>query len=298
MSTQAPAVSLIGVGIDGYPEGRDAAALGTAIARATGAEVLLVAVHPDPLVVLPAGMNWSGLEEQARGTLIEVRDAISPGARITVETDGSVARALHRVVRRENRDLLVLGSSRHGPKGHVRIGKRVRQLLCHFECALAVAPRGLHELASVPLGRIGVGYDATAEAEVALAFAESLAVAAGAELHLRGVVDDRLPPIGFSSLAGGGSHAPVWEDGIAEEMHRLEAKLDEAASGHPGGETRTDVMRGRPGNALLDLSREVDLLVIGSRHWGPAERVLLGSTGETVLHDAACPVIAVPRPAA
>jgi nucleotide-binding universal stress UspA family protein len=298
MSTQAPAVSLICVGIDGYPEGRDAAALGTAIARATEAEVLLVAVHPDPLVVLPSGMNWSGLEEQARGTLIEVRDAISPNARIAVETDGSVARALHRVVRRENRDLLVLGSSRHAPKGHVRIGKRVRQLLCHFECALAVAPRGLHEAASVPLGRIGVGYDASPEAEVALALAGSLAGAVGAELHLRGVVDDRLPPLGFSSLAGGGAQTPIWEASIAEQIERLEAKLGEAASGYGGVEAHTEVMRGRPGNALLDLSGEVDLLVIGSRHWGPAERVLLGSTGETVLHDAACPVIAVPRPAA
>ncbi len=217
MSTQAPAVSLIGVGVDGYPEGRDAAALGTAIARATEAEVLLVTVHPDPLVVLPSGMNWSGLEEQARGTLIEVRDAISPGARIAVETDGSVARALHRVVRRENRDLLVLGSSRHAPKGQVRIGKRVRQLLCHFECALGVAPRGLHELASVPLGRVAVGYDASPEAEVALALAGSLAVAAGARLYLRGVVDDRLLRFGFTSLAGGGAHSPVWEDSIAEE---------------------------------------------------------------------------------
>jgi hypothetical protein len=38
-------------------------------------------------------------------------------------TDQSVPLALHRVVQREHRDLLVLGSSRHARPGHVRIGK-------------------------------------------------------------------------------------------------------------------------------------------------------------------------------
>lgn len=60
---------------------------------------------------------------------------------MVVETDLAVPRALERVVRREHRDLLVVGSSRHGPDGRVRIGKRSRQLLCHFKCALAIAPR-------------------------------------------------------------------------------------------------------------------------------------------------------------
>lgn len=58
-----------------------------------------------------------------------------------------------------------------------------------------------------------------------------------------------------------------------------------------------DIVRGRPADALVALSGRVDLLVIGSRRWGPAARVLLGSTGEALLHDGACPVLAVPRPA-
>jgi hypothetical protein len=47
------ALARIAVGVDGYPEGRDAAVLGATIARATGAELMLVAIHPDPLVVVP-----------------------------------------------------------------------------------------------------------------------------------------------------------------------------------------------------------------------------------------------------
>ena len=39
----------------------------------------------------------------------------------------------------------------------------------------------------------------------------------------------------------------------------------------------------------------LDLLVIGSRRWGPAARVVLGGTGEAVMHEAACSVLAIPR---
>jgi nucleotide-binding universal stress UspA family protein len=59
-------------------------------------------------------------------------------------------------------------------------------------------------------------------------------------------------------------------------------------------DARREVVRGRPADALLALAAEVDLLVIGSRRWGSVERLLLGSTGEALLHDAPCPVLAVP----
>ena len=53
---------------------------------------------------------------------------------------------------------------------------------------------------------------------------------------------------------------------------------------------------GSPPEELIALSDEVDLLVIGSRRWGSAARVLLGGTGEAVMHKARCLVMLVPRP--
>jgi nucleotide-binding universal stress UspA family protein len=35
--------------------------------------------------------------------------------------------------------------------------------------------------------------------------------------------------------------------------------------------------------------------VVGSRRWGPVARLLLGSTGEALLHDARCSALIVPR---
>jgi nucleotide-binding universal stress UspA family protein len=110
------------------------------------------------------------------------------------------------------------------------------------------------------------------------------------------VVDDRIPPIGFSALAQGGAAMPVWEEAVVSELRSLEELSARATRDLKVGVKR-QVVRGRPADALLALAGEVDLLVIGSRRWGPVERVLLGSTGEALLHDASCPVLAVPRPA-
>jgi nucleotide-binding universal stress UspA family protein len=287
-------VTKLAVGVDGFPEGRDAVALGVAISHATGAAMMLVAVHPDPMVVVPGDMGWSGLEQQAKKMLTEARDELAPDARLVVRTDHSVARALHHVVAQEHRDLLVVGSSRTADHGHVRIGKRTRQLLCHFESALAVAPRGLHAERELELKRIGVGYDGSAESRAALTWAGAVAAAAGAELRVRSVVDDRMPAVGWGS-SWVGDLGGDWAAAVAEEKESLRRRAADDAR-QIRASVRTEAVSGRPGDALLALSAEVDLLVVGSRRWGPAARVLLGSTGEAVMHDAACPVVAVPRP--
>lgn len=287
-------ISRIAVGVDGFPQGDDALVLGAALAETADAELLLVAVHPQPIVVLPTGMDWSSREQQAVSALHDTRDRLAPGARTLVETDIAVARALQHVVKREHRDLLVMGSSRHAPEGRVRIGKRTRQLLCHFESALAVAPQGLRDKGVAPLRRIGVGYDGSPESEAALSLAGSLASACGAQLRVVAVVDDRMPATGWSY---------VWVGDMLSEwdanLKRQAASLLEQATGATratGASAKLESVRGRPANRLLDLSAEVDLMVIGSRRWGPVARLMFGSTGEALMHGATCPVLVVPRP--
>jgi nucleotide-binding universal stress UspA family protein len=41
----------------------------------------------------------------------------------------------------------------------------------------------------------------------------------------------------------------------------------------------------------------VDLLVLGSRGFGPVMRLLIGSVSSRVIREAPCPVLVVPRPA-
>jgi nucleotide-binding universal stress UspA family protein len=82
---------------------------------------------------------------------------------------------------------------------------------------------------------------------------------------------------------------------VSEEKESLRDAA-RAAARLTGLEVQPEAVSGRPADALLDLSGEVDMIVIGSRRWGPVKRVLLGSTGEALMHDAACAVVAVPRP--
>jgi nucleotide-binding universal stress UspA family protein len=67
------------------------------------------------------------------------------------------------------------------------------------------------------------------------------------------------------------------------------AQLGEGAVG--------EAVVGMAGEELVQLSREVDMLVVGSRGYGPVRRTLLGSTSDRLVHDAACPVVVVPRDA-
>jgi nucleotide-binding universal stress UspA family protein len=288
-------ITRIAVGVDGHPEGNDAIVLGETIALAMDAELMLVAVYPDPLMVLPDAMNRESLARHASDMLQEARASFAPAANLAVEANLSIPRGLERVVRCEHRDLLVVGSSRHAGRGHVRIGKRTRQLLGEIKCPLAIAPRGLHQEPVRELRRIGVGYDGSHEADAALGLAGAIAQAAGAELHVTAVVDDRIPPIGWSAMARGGAAVPRWEEAVLAELRSLRELVASAfAVLEVAGDT--EVRRGRPAEALLKLSGGVDLLVIGSRRWGPVARLLLGSTGESVAHNAACPLLVVPRP--
>ncbi len=284
----------IAVGVDGHPEGRDAAALGGALARITGAELILAVVEIQSIISLPYGTDSKAFRKSTERALQGLRATLAPKARTVIESDVSVPRALHRVVTRERRDLLVVGSSRQAPEGHVRIGKRTRQLLGHFECPLAVAPRGIHTRAPLTIGSVGVGFDGGPESLQAVAFADSIASAAGAELRLRAVVDDRVPVLMRSALQG--LTNITWTN-LLEEQEQSLAQDGDAAARSSAASTSIDVRRGRPADALLELSHEVDLIVVGSRRWGATARVLLGSTGEALMHDAECAVVAVPRPA-
>jgi nucleotide-binding universal stress UspA family protein len=297
----------IAVGVDGYPEGLDATVLAASVAGATGADMMLITVHTDPFVVLPRGMSWKTVQEEATEGLRETRDAHYPSARLRVETDISVARAITRVVRRERRDLVVVGSSRHAPTGQVRIGKRTRQLLGHFECALAVAPRGLAERTPFELHEIAVGYDGGQEAQRALELAGGLAAGSGAHLRIIGVVDDRLR-FGWSRIGRGPVMVPNlgwvntgsrrvtvdWDQLIDAAVHELQSEI-EAEAAELGVEATCEVQRGRPADRLLEVSQDADLMIVGSRRWGSVDRVMLGTTGETLLHEASCAVLVVPR---
>jgi nucleotide-binding universal stress UspA family protein len=138
--------------------------------------------------------------------------------------------------------------------------------------------------------RVGVAYVATAEAALALAEARKLSAETGASLRVLTVV----PPVSPGQVGlGPDAHRFLYE---AHERN-LDAAINELRDKH-GVEAEGRLLEGNPVEVLTEQSAdELDLLLIGSRGYGPARRVLLGGVSTGVTRQARCPVIVVPRSA-
>ncbi|KXK59877.1 universal stress protein UspA [Micromonospora rosaria] len=136
-----------------------------------------------------------------------------------------------------------------------------------------------------------VGYDGSADAEVALAWALAEATHSGRPVRLAYVFE-------WLTVAGwlGPGVAPgVWPDETArrevEELVRRAA--GEAAARHPGLTVHGEVLDGPPALVLQERSAEAGLLVLGSRGHGGFTGLLVGSTAVSVSAHAHCPVVVV-----
>jgi nucleotide-binding universal stress UspA family protein len=277
------------VGVNGFDGGRDAVALAQAL---WPARLTLVGVHDqDPFRTRAsnAGYEREVREDTIRMLEAERRRAQIPGAEILAVGDDSPAHALQSVARERGADLIVLGAAHHGPVGRVLLGDVGRGVMHRAPCPVAIAPK--HTTARPPRS-VGVAYDGSAEARVALDFASAWAHEHRAALGIWVVWDI---PVGTMpvELGAAGTHQHV----EAEARRRAGEALAQALDGLPAS-TAGHVVRGRATSELVKAAETVDLLVVGSRGLGPWSRVSLGSTSDYLVHHAACAVIVVPRPAA
>jgi nucleotide-binding universal stress UspA family protein len=84
---------------------------------------------------------------------------------------------------------------------------------------------------------------------------------------------------------------PAVRDAVEEDMR-------EAAEGLSISEVEMVVVDGPAGPSVAEAARgRVDLLVTGSRAYGPVRTVLLGSVSRHLVDNADCPVLVVPRSA-
>lgn len=284
------------VGVDGTPSGRDAVALARALSAAGDPDVLLVGAYSDPLLPFPPGLRRDvGLGREVERLLLETREELAPSARTHVKADLSPGRALCHELEHERADLVVLGSSRKLAGGRAGAGHTGRQVVHGATCPVALAARGIAEAAEpFALHRVVVGVDRSPEADEALALARALAEGAGAQLTAVGVVDDRLPAT--VAPAGMAVELVQWDQLVGAHRVQTERLLAELSERIP--QLATELRVGEPAEELAAVAEGADLLVVGSRRWGPLSRLVLGSTGEELLHEAPCSLLLVPRPAA
>jgi nucleotide-binding universal stress UspA family protein len=71
----------------------------------------------------------------------------------------------------------------------------------------------------------------------------------------------------------------------------LRRGLDAVSAGRSAG---VEILTGLPADALAAASDDLDLLVCGSRGYGPVRTLLLGGTSHALVRKAACPVLVIP----
>jgi nucleotide-binding universal stress UspA family protein len=278
------------VGVDGRDGGRDALSLAGRLALVGGGELVAVRVLPFDYYATRAGAPpyTSIAEHDAKGEVEAELRAAGLEGEVRILSETSPARALHRVAEREHADLIVVGSTHHGRAGRVFAGDDAAAALHGSPCAVAVAPRGLSGREWKAVGRIGVGFDGGPEAGQAFALALALARESGACLHVRSAVATPIPYADFTAYD---------DDWTERALAAARADLAELLA-DVDVDVTSDTKVGLAVDELVALSAEVDLLVLGSRAWGPVRRIVLGSTAARLTHDARCPLLVLPRGAA
>ena len=287
MSAETPAshsLPPIVVGFDGLSQGVDALHLALAIA---GDETEIVACCIFPLEL---GEHGPAKREDAERRLRVARDLLAerPYARVAVRPAFSPAAGLHEECEESGAGMLVVGSSHRGPVGRIVPGSVTRQALHAAPCAVAVAPLWLQAREPIRFAEIGVGFDGGPSAVSALKRGAALARDHAGHLHVVSVAE---------TGATDWTSAWVWPPAPdATARAELESDAHDALAALAGGiESAVEIVGGSAAEELALASARLDLLLVGSRGYGPIRRTLLGSVSGRVAESAACPVIVVPR---
>jgi nucleotide-binding universal stress UspA family protein len=282
------------VGVDGSDTSRDALALGQMLAGPSG-RLLVAHVHPfGPLSsLIGPGEYESVVRKTADSIFAHAREILDDATEreLRLVSGRSPAEGLGTLAADAEAALVVVGSSARSRLERVLAGSVAEDLLSGAPVPVAVAPRGFADATRAVDAAVGCAYDGSPESEVALGLATKIAQALDAPLRVISV-HGRLPFGGQVSVTALGYRSV--NDAMREA---LQQRLSQATSAIPDGlHAEARLLDGDPAEALIGESETLDVLVAGSRGYGPVRAVLLGSVSRALVRGAACPVVVSPRP--
>jgi nucleotide-binding universal stress UspA family protein len=273
------------VGVDGRANGRDAIALASHLADPDG-KLTLAHVHSGDL--RPSHAVAPGLVREERQSSHKLLEAERTAAEVEAELVSVVAmsagRGLHEKAEEQSADLLVVGSCSHSAFGRAMLGDDTRAALNGAPCAVAIAPLGYADHPGV-VTKVGVAYNDSPESKAALAVAHALAGRGGAVVHALEVVS--IPTVAYTGIV-----PPALGDSIDVMLQEAKGRMKELP------DVEGEAVYGLAGEELASFGDRVDILVVGSRGYGPVKRLVLGSTSDYLQRHARCPLIVLPRTAA
>jgi nucleotide-binding universal stress UspA family protein len=266
--------------------GKDAVLLAAKLAVLLDSEWTVVFPYQPLLSTVPA----DELEQRARAEVQALTAGITDLREPVYHWSSSSwpIHALHEMALFEQAELIVFGAAR-GKLAHLHMSLMER-IVHGAPCAIAVAPAHYVETAAPGFQRVGVGFAASLEGTTALQAAWSLAARSGGELHV--IAGAALEPE-LASYAYAAPNCPQVEREIFEQTKT--ALLDAAAELGQEVPIEPETISGQPADVLIERSSHLDILLLGSRAYGPLRHVLTGGVSARVMREAHCPVLTVPR---
>lgn len=285
------------VGVDEGGGGSDAIALAKKLIGQRRHLTLAHITTSDPSVyrgAIPAGVTAERVgsleereQERSLALLEKARGQAELGQaeiEITLRcvASASVGRGLHELAEAQGADLIVLGSSRRSLLGRVLIGDDTRAALNWAPSAVAIAPAAYSEH-PVVMRHIGVGYDGSRESEHALKVGRELAAEHGAKLSA-------FTAISVPTAAFGPGALPL-RDAIDALVNQARDRIAALGGVEP------HAAFGATAEEVTMYSGSLDLLIVGSRGYGPVGRLFHGSTSQQLARTARCPLLVLTRAA-
>lgn len=279
------------IAYDGSPEGDDALDLGRRMSELLDARPVVATVISRPHKATDPGEFDKAVAAFCQPLFAKARERLD-GLDLLAQSvvSDSPAAGIYELTDWQKPTVVVIGSTRHGTTGRVQVGTVGGSLLSGIHSTVAVAPRGFAADGRPPAGRIGVAMDGASESWRALAAASHLAERAEDPLRVLSVMAE-------PHYVLGGLLSPLGPEEYREFKEQEWERTYEAATARvPDGiSTEPQLLHGDPAEVLTEAAEELDLLVLGSRGYGPVKGTLLGSVSARVMAAAPCPVLIVPR---
>ena len=286
--------SQVVIGYDGSEASEDAVGFGLTWSRSTGDVPIIATVYPGEhgSGVGRVDADWASyVREQAQTVQDNARATVGDAALYRNVASTSAAHGLADLAEEVEAVMVIVGTTRETGLPGALLGSSTERLLHGATAPVTVVPPRWRRSAPDWISRIGVAYIDTRDAREALRMAVKVALGIPARLTLYTVLGQSSER--YSYLVGRTDEQAFWD--MARDSFRM--ALDFASAGVPPKlESRTVLLEGAVVESLAALGPDdVDVLVCGSRGYGPVRRVLLGGVSAPLIRRARLPVTVVPR---
>ncbi|HEU5036602.1 MAG TPA: universal stress protein [Nocardioides sp.] len=279
------------VGVDGTTPNRGALRFAVEEVRRTGGSLKLVHVVPDYVPISPFMPVTPGdLTDTGTQVLTGVEDTVRELAP-DLDVQGWLhhgSRATELIKAAEGASMLVVGRDDRPVLYRLVDGDTATRTASRAAVPVVEVPAGWHEDDATERGVVVVGVKTGAHADDLLGHAFAVADARGAKVVV--VHAWKLPSAYDDIIESRIALEQCEKEGVVE----MEALLHDWREAFPHVAVEIRVVHDHAAHALVETSRQADLVVVVRRAHGVPAAAHLGGTARAVLRGAECPVMVVP----